>query len=807
MFKLPQEIIDDMEHYANNLQGYLAGEISAAKFRPMRVPRGMYGQRKEKLFMVRVRIIAGKAYVHQLEKLAHCARKYGTGNLHVTTRQDIQIHNVKIEDTIKAIRELAEVELSPRGGGGNTVRNIMNCPLSGICPKEVFDTSSYSAALSGYLLKNPRNYNLPRKFKIIFDGCPECCALSKINDLGFVAVKKNGARGFKVFSGGGMGFSSMIGFCIEEFIPVGDCVYVSEAVIRVFDKYGERKNRHKARLRFLVERIGKEEFMQRYKEELTQVRQENIKPLEFVSDTDELQKKSTAGQKDVFNDEGFKEWRAENVFSHRPEGSGLASDSQSHSQSHRQPEYYYAHIRLELGDISSDTLEKLCGLLKKLNKGQIRTTSYQNIIIPYIRQEELGEVYYGLKELGLVSGKAESIEDIVSCTGAATCNLGICNSRGLAAALEAMIHKEGFNRIKELSELNIKISGCPNSCGQHPIGKISFYGASRRFDNRSVPFYRMLLGGKVGIDDAALAKECAFIPAKDIPNIVRDFLKGYISDKNSNEDFYAYLERRGYQEAADLAKKYEKCPSYAENKEYYFDWGKEEEFSLAGIGPGECGAGVLDMMEADLADAGYSLKAAKEYFDSESLGLITKELYRVLSFSSRSLLVAFGLEPKNDLEALRYFKERLVSGGIVSEVFNDITEKAWELNAGSLGKGRLKELYDYAHVLLGELKDAYKNMDSAFKFTPKIPAPQVKAEESASAVTLNLRGVRCPMNYVQAKVYLENVKIGHVIEICLDEGEPIQNVPVSLKNDGQEILEIKKVDGYYKVLVKKWVDS
>ncbi len=790
MFKLPQEIKDDIEHYAKDLRGYLAGEISAAKFRPLRVPRGMYGQRKEKLFMVRVRIVAGKAYVHQLEKMAGVARRYGKGILHVTTRQDIQIHHVKIEDTIKAVRELSEAELSPRGGGGNTVRNIMNCPLSGICQKEVFDTSAYCAALTGYLLKNSRNYNLPRKFKIIFDGCSRCCALSRVNDLGFVAVKNNGAEGFKVFCGGGMGFQSMTGFCIEELIRPDEVVHISEAVLRVFDKYGERKNRHKARLRFLIERIGKDEFVKRYREELARLRKENIKTPELIFDKDEPSKENAAGRQGAALGEQFNKWREQNLFAHRQGG------------------YYYANVRLELGDISSDTLEKLCGLLKRLNKEQIRTTNYQNMIIPYIREEEAADVYLGLKELGLDKGRAESFEDVVSCAGAETCNLGICNSRGLARRLEEMIREQGFNEIKELSALNIKISGCPNSCGQHPVGKISFYGASRRSGNRSIPFYRMLLGGSAAADDPALAKECAFVPAKNAPDLLWEFLKDYVAQKAPSEDFYGYLSRRGYRQAQELSKKYESFPSYEENKDYYFDWGKDEEFSLAGIGPGECGAGVLDMIEADIADAGYSLKEAQEYSAAGNLEKAAKGLYKTLSFSSRCLLVTLGIEPKNDLEAFKYFKEKFVSLKIVSDTFSDITEKAWELSAGSPAKERLSELYEYALFLVNEVKEAYKNMDSAFKFSPKAPASQAvepAPQENQTTLSLNLKGVRCPMNYVQAKLFLEDAKIGELVEICLDEGEPIQNVPVSLKNDGQEIIEIKKVDNYYKVLVKKLI--
>lgn len=792
MFKLPQEILDDIGRYAKDLEDYLAGRITAQKFRPLRVPRGIYGQRKEKLFMARVRMVSGKVYLHQLEKLAQAAQKYGTGSLHVTTRQDIQIHHVKIEDTIKVIRELAQADLSPRGGGGNTIRNIMNCPLSGICPKEVFDTSGYNAALTGYLLKNPRNYNLPRKFKIIFDGCSDCCALSRVNDLGFVAVKKDGKPGFKVFCGGGMGLHSAIGFLLEEFIPVEDIAFITESVLRVFDKYGERKNRHKARLRFLVESIGTDEFKRRYREELEKVRKESISPLEIITDSAQPeQAKAAPTIRGLSQDSDFKRWLNDSVFKHK------------------QDNYYYAQARLELGDISSEKLLKLCALLKELNKQEIRTTAFQNIAIVYLKEEELPRLYAGLKELGFAPGKAQGITDIVSCMGALTCNLGICNSRGLALELARMLKKEGMSE-ERLGGIDIKISGCPNSCGQHPIAPLGFFGATRRSENHTAPFYRIVLGGRAATENAALSKECGLVPARNVPALVRDFLKNYLAGKDKAEDFYAYLERRGYQDMTALSKQYERLPSYRENKDYYFDWGKDEEFSLAGIGPGECGAGVLDMIEADILEADSSLKKAKELLDSDNLDLSAKEFSRVFSLCSRCLLVTFGLEPKNDLEAFKYFKEKFVSTKVVSDTFNDITEKAWELNSPGLTKGRIKELDGYVVSLLNEVKEAYKNMDSSFKFFPRqnIGVGETPEKNQAQEVhILDLKGVRCPMNYVQAKLFLENAAVGSTVEICLDEGEPIQNVPVSLKNDGQEIVEIKKIDGYYKVLVKKLVDN
>ncbi len=768
MDKLPQILKDDIEAYALDLKSYLAGELNPQKFKALRVPRGIYGQRKEKLFMVRVRIVGAKIYLTQVEKLARIAKKYGSDILHVTTRQDIQIHNVKIEDTVKVMRELAEVELSPRGGGGNTVRNILSCALSGICPNETFDAHPHVRALTKYLLPNFRNYNLPRKFKIVFDSCFRNCSLGLVNDVGFTAVVRDGARGFKVLCGGGMGMGPRIGFILEEFIPERDIFYVTEALIRVFDKFADRKNRHKARLRFLVEKIGEAEFRKKYNEELQQVKKESLSLPEIELDS-----------------KNFLPF------------AGRAREGDA--KLHKDGNYYYISVRLELGDISAEKLESLVALLKKSGKDHLRTTHFQNMVIPFVKEDELTDLCRSLEKLGLAWSGAEKIKDIVSCTGALMCNLGICNSRGLAGALSRMLDKEGLGGL----DLNIKVSGCPNSCGHHPIGQISFCGASRKSENHSAPFYRVFLGGRTCVQKTALAKDCGLVPAKNVPGLLRDFLKEYLLKKDSGEDFYAYLDRYGYSDMSARAAAYERLPSFSEDKNYYFDWGREEEFSLAGIGPGECGAGVLDMIEADLSDAAGALSKANELLGKEQAGLVSVELYKVLSNSSRALLVVLGLEPKNDLESFKYFKEKFVSQKIVGQEFSDITEKAWELKGGDLSVAELKKSYDYSLSLLKSVRGAYKNMDSSFKFT--VLENKKEANPQTENLILDLKGVKCPMNYVKAKLYLENMDTGKILDIYLDEGEPVRNVPLSLKNDGQEIIEVKNLGGYYLVKVKKLV--
>lgn len=317
MFRLPKEIIDEVEKYREYLEELEKGEISPLRFRGIRVPWGIYSHRGGKVFMTRIRIPAGVITPSQLRVLAEVSQKFGDGVLHITTRQDIQIHNVKIEDTIKIIDCLKDHNLSPRGGGGNTVRNITACPYSGICKEEIFDVRSYAIALTEYLLQDETSFNLPRKFKIAFSGCEKDCAGCLINDVGFLAEEKDGKRGFKVFVGGGLGAESRIGSILEEFLPVEDLGYSVQAIKNIFYRKGDRHNKHHNRLRFLIEDIGIEEFKKLYKEEFKKLKENEYIALRKV----ELPKKEEKnGEIPKVENEEYKEFLKYNIHPQRQKG-------------------------------------------------------------------------------------------------------------------------------------------------------------------------------------------------------------------------------------------------------------------------------------------------------------------------------------------------------------------------------------------------------------------------------------------------------------------------------------------------------
>ena len=710
MFKLPQKIKDDGKKYKDNLEKFLKGQINDSYFRGIRVPWGSYSQRGGKVLMSRLRIPAGILTPLQLKAIATAAKKYGNGNLHFTTRQDIQIHNVSYENSFKIVEYLEKYDISPRGGGGNSVRNVTSCYLSGICEKEQTEVYKIVWGLSEYLLSLEETNNLPRKFKIAFSGCEKDCSHTGVNDLGFVALPD----GFKVLCGGGMGAKSAVGRVLESNINEEDIPYVTKAVLNVFNKYGDRKNKNHNRLRFLISDLGYDKFYELYVEELKKVK--NTEHIVFRSEPAEV-----------------------------------------HSQD---PSLKYLHLRIPSGEISADSLVKLTEIAGVLPDIHFRTTPRQNLIIANIPVDRIAQLEEMAKNILGDYSNAETALDIISCKAATTCNLGICNAIALAPEIVSKLQKMNFD-FKKMKDFNINLSGCSNSCGQHPIGTLSFSGVAKKVYNRTVPFYKVYFGGSVDAENTKLALEIGVVPAKAVPDLVSEFLNDFTSRE--------YLEK--------LIKKYSYVPPYEDDKSFYVDFGKTDEFSLDGLSQGECGAGVIDMIESDLESAKKSLE--KELWSEAAV------------YCARALLIAAGVDPKDEKEAIHYFIEKFVYTGIADPFYAELEKK---YPAGITP--------EFAKKLFDEIKWLYQLMDSSFNF-PKREIKSVKNEISAR-VSYDLRGTPCPINYIKAKLKLEDMSIGEILEIYLDEGEPIANVPKSLLNDGQEV-EIFSEENYFRVIVKKKV--
>lgn len=775
-YEVPASLPDGLQALETWVERYKRGEVSHAKFRGFRVPLGVYEQRTRNTFMMRIRLPGGAVTPAQLKGLARVARRYAV-RLHVTTRQDMQLQNVTLDDIVPLYRGLHALGLTCQGGGGNTVRNIMACPDAGVCPRETFNVLPYAVALTEYLLAFSSSYNLPRKFKLAFSGCPEDGGWATLNDLGFVAARRNGEPGFIVYAGGGMGAYSAVGVKLHDFIPVAEVGYVAEAVKRLFDRLGDRRRKHQARLRFVVKRLGVEQFREEYAQELARVKAEC--PVTLHLHTAEEQPSGPVNiPAETPVDDGFQAWRALRV------------------REQRQPGFLQVRLPLPLGDLDPDRLEALAVLAERVGEGALRATPTQDLLFRWVRVEELVYLYNRLRSLGLAAVAPQNLSRLVCCKGAATCKQGLCLSTGVTEAVAAELDRAGV-RLEELPEVRVLISGCPNACGHHPSATLGLYGIARRIDDRPVPFYEVLAGGRMENGVRVLAEPRGAVPAKNVPALVRDFLVRYHERHDEFDGFFAFLQTEGDAWLDELVHRYGSVPSYEDNPEFYRDFGREEDFSLAGRGPGECGAGVFDMIESDLEEARCAWTAWQEQDD-------TAPLYHAAASLARSLLVLRGVDPDTREEALTAFEELFVATGWVARRYKFLV-KAAHTFAATGNEAPLREVAEWIPALTERIETLYRSIDADLQFrVDREEDPTPAAAEAAEEITeLDLRGIRCPLNYVRARIMLEEMNPGAVLELRLDDGEPIRNVPASLENDGQEILEMASENGHYRLRVRK----
>jgi len=764
-YRIHETVVEDTHAFPREVAKFLAGEASPVAFRAVRVPMGIYEQRKSGTYMVRIRLAGGVCLPHQAKRVAELAEEFGNGIVHITTRQDMQLHDVLVQSTPVVLERLLEVGLSPRGGGGNTTRNVTACLLAGVCPDEAFDVTPYAITLTEHLLANRANFNLPRKFKTAFSGCGKDCALCSVADLGFFAHTREGVQGFSVYAGGGMGAHSALGIEIEKFVPAPAIFEVTEAVKRLFDQHGDRVNRHQARLRFVVERMGPDEFRRLYRQELAQVRREGISVPEIrVGENGAAPAGSMPA--DEPDDPGYRLWQARHVFPQKQ--AGLCA----------------VRIPLSLGDIRARELSALAELAVVVGDGALRATQDQDLYLRGVPGASLYELYRALRESDERLIAIPSIRSVV-CAGASTCKLGLCLSRGLAQAVEAELRG-----LDAAFDEPIRINGCPNSCGRHPIAPIGLQGGAVRTNGRLVPVYSIMVGGRAAEGNAALARFVAKVPAKAVPALLREFWSAAATNRQDGETLDNLIDRWGADYLRTLAAKYAHVPSYEEAPEFYRDFGCDEDFSLAGRGPGECGAGVMDVIALDI--------------DEAKTALAQNALYDAVVMTTRALLITRGLEPKKDREIFAAFSEHFITSRWVGPRAQLVLDAALDLRLGD--RNTLEDLRDEIRALLSRVEELFRSLDSNLQFRVKpveLPAVQESAHSLRVAQELDLRGVVCPMNFVRAKIQLEQIETGQVLDVLLDDGEPVRNVPASLAQQGQEVLSVAREGGHFRVRVRK----
>jgi sulfite reductase beta subunit-like hemoprotein len=546
------------------------GEITDDQFRPFRLKHGIYGQRQPGFQMVRVKIPSGLLNADQLRVLADIAEDFSSGRGHVTTRENVQFHFVKMENVPAIMRLLAAAGLTTREACGNTVRNITSCPLAGVCPTESFDVTPYALATTRFFLRHPEFHDLPRKFKIAFSGCEDDgnCAVAGIHDVGLMARVRglNGTarRGFKVLVGGGLGSLPTEAATLTEFLPEEELIPTIEAVLRMFKEHGNYKNKLKARLKFVLRAKGIEEFRRLVAEKRALV----TTPAETVTVP------SPAGSPLV------------NIAATAPSGNGASPAydrwAQHNLQPQRQAGFGLVWLKLPAGNIFTHQMRGLADVLDKFQLPVARIAVSQDLVIPWTPLARAKEIFRDLETLELATPGARTIADVTGCPGATTCNLGITRSLTLAEVLADEFAQETDPEVKKL---RIKISGCPNSCGHHHIADIGLYGNARKVGDQQAPYYQLMLAGEVSADGVRFARQVVPLPAKRIPQALRGLLELYQRERAPGEAFGAWAVRTP--DAAIVGHLKEFIDTADESPDLFIDWGDNETYSLR-IGRGEC---------------------------------------------------------------------------------------------------------------------------------------------------------------------------------------------------------------------------
>lgn len=736
--RMPPDLAREIDIFETQMELRRQGKIEEKLFAETRLRRGIYGQRydngqrhdgkrvqKLKLpsagltkgpetvwdapGMVRIKIPFGGLNPEQMEVLADLSEEYSDGVSHVTTRQDIQYHYVHIDDTPSLMRRLAAVGITTREACGNVVRNVTACPLAGVCRGEVFDVTPYAKACSRFLLGHPDTQDFGRKFKIAFSGCKEeACGLTSMHDMGAIARKKvvdgEERRGFEFYVGGGLGAVPYQAKLFDEFLPQEELLPIAQAVARVFARLGEKRNRARARIKFLVANLGIDEFRRIVLEE-----REKLTPdprwTDYLSkdhEPIEIPLKQGMSLNGAERPEGFHEWHATNV---------------SHQ---RQPGYAVATVTLPLGDITADQLRALASIARRFVKETIRTTVEQNIVFRWVSEADLPGLYSALKAIGLGDPNAGTIVDVTACPGTDTCKLGIASSRGLARELRTRLSEKSLQLDAAVKGLRIKVSGCFNACGQHQVADLGFYGISRNVNRYTVPHFQVMLGGKWKENAASYGLAVGAVPSKRIPEVVMRLSEHYVQNRTRDESFQDFISRIGKKEIKSLLEDLTQVPPHDRDSSYYSDWGDPREFTLTDMGVGECAGEVVSQAEFTLAASERELFEAQIYLDSGDLTKAAVTAYSAMVQAAQALVKTQLYDISNNEDAiLSEFRKRFCDTQIFHDKyagskFADYLFKARDTlkNNGHMGKEQTLRRLQEAQLFIDAAHSCYNKLSS-----------------------------------------------------------------------------------------------
>ena len=588
---IPEPIEEELAEFARRTRAFLDLEEPEDTYKPYRLSYGVYGQRQAGYQMVRVKVPHGRLTADQMDALATFSEEFcdegeypgggGRGMGHVTTRQDFQFHFVPTARAPEALRHLASYGLTTREACYNTVRNITGCPIAGACGTEAFDITPYAQAATDLFLRNPICQNMPRKFKVSFSGCDSDCALGAMHDIGLVAQLRDGQRGFKIWVGGGLGNSPRAAVLLYDFIPVRETYPVMEAIIRIFDAEGPRKNRNRARLKFLFDKTYTVDTFRARVEEVVASLPADAWSFRIARELDERVGREAENRAEVQPlgnvislDEvrrgtDYSRWRVTNVAEHRVQG------------------YAIVTVRLTLGDMTADQFRVVAEVARRFSRSEVRTSAGQNLVLRDVRVTDLPAVHDALEPHGLARAEAVGVRDVVTCPGADTCNLGITSSRGLGRAIGRWLDENRLADLPAFAGTTIRASGCPNSCGQHHLATVGFYGNNKNVSEEPVPHYMLLLAGGIDSRGAKMAQPIMRIPARRIPQALDLLWARYRTSALVGQTFAEWVETLEKDEAKELLAPLQL--SEAPSVEEVHDWDQDQVFT-GKIGEGECAA-------------------------------------------------------------------------------------------------------------------------------------------------------------------------------------------------------------------------
>ncbi len=752
--RMPPDLAAEIDTYEHQIALKRQGKLDDKVFAETRLRRGVYGQRydigqrhdglAERVLrypsgdltkgpdtlwdapgMQRIKIPFGGLTPTQMDVLADLAEEYSDGVLHVTTRQDFQLHYVHIDETPNLMRRLAAVGITTREACGNTVRNVTACPLAGVCRDETFDVTPYTKACMRFLLGHPDTQDFGRKFKVAFSGCRQhACGLVSMHDLGLIAKTRQidgvEERGFELYVGGGLGAVPYQAQMFAEFVPEAELLPVAQAISRVFARLGEKKNRARARIKFLLAQLGIDQFRRIVLDERARLPHDDrwTAFLPSVASYREQPLKPPTPLNGAARPDGFDEWYATNVYQQRQAG------------------YSVVTVTLPLGDLTARQMRELAEIARRYVGDSVRTTVEQNIVFRWVSGADLVDVYRDLKAIGLDQPGAGTIVDIVACPGTDTCKLGIASSRGLAAELRTRLAAKSYEMDQAVKGLHIKISGCFNSCGQHHIADLGFYGVSRHVGGYTVPHFQVVLGGKWQDNAGSYGLAMGAVPAKNIPDVVTRIADRFVKERRHDESFQAFTQRIGKRALKETFDDLVKVPAHEVAPAYYSDWGDPREFTIGDMGVGECAGEVVSLADFDLAAADAQAFDAQLQLEEGHYDRTDALAYRAMLTAARGLIKTEFIDIADDPDRIvsefrtRFYDTALFFDRYAGGKFAQYLLRRHEAGPRAATREAARQIVEEAQLFL-EASHACRARLAARSAPPLVPLSPTRAESPA----------------------------------------------------------------------------